>query len=267
MRTEGPGATRLRAGVARVDITNRRAQPVNDPLYARALVVTDGETTLILVTVDAVAIAEIGTIPNAFLENVRARLHHELNLQPVNLVINASHCHGIVCDDIEDRVVRAVAEACEAIEPVRVGAGVGHEDRITENRRVKLADGGEADVRRAYALVADQEVVGVGPVDTEIGILRLDRDDGRPLAVVYNFAIHPILGVPNGGNTADVTGFASTVIEENLGDGVVALFVQGCAGDINPIFHKIADHFRNAEPIGSRRTIHPTIPIATCTRR
>ena len=94
-------------------------------------------------------------------------------------------------------------------------------------------------------------MVGVGPVDPEIGVLRLDRQDGRTLAVVYNFAVHPIQGVPNGGNTADITGFSSKVIEENLGGGAIALFVQGCAGDINPRFYKDVAHPRDAEPLGN----------------
>ena len=96
-----------------------------------------------------------------------------------------------------------------------------------ENRRLKLKDGREADVRHAYSLPPDEEVAGVGPVDPEIGMLRLDTLDGQTLAVVYNFGCHPIQGVPGRGNTADITGFASQVIEDNLGDGTVALFLQG----------------------------------------
>ena len=88
-------------------------------------------------------------------------------------------------------------------------------------------------------------------MDPEIGILRLDRQDRRTLAVVYNFACHPIQGVPNGGNTADIVGFASKVIEDNLGDDAMALFVQGCAGDINPVFYKDVNHPRDAEPLGN----------------
>jgi hypothetical protein len=58
--------------------------------------------------------------------------------------------------------------------------------------------------------------------------------------------------VPGGGNTADITGFACRVIEDNLGRGSIALFLQGCAGDINPVFYKDVDHPRDAEPLGNR---------------
>lgn len=241
----------LLAGVAKVDITNRKARPVNDPLYVKALVLKSDTTTAVLITVDAVAIGEIGDIGNDYLPKVRARLEKELGIQPANVLVNASHCHGIVCADVDARTFQAVKAASQNMVPVMVGAGVGHEDRIMENRRLKLKSGREADVRHAYSLPPDDEVAEVGPVDSQIGILRLDREDGRTLAVVYNFACHPIQGVPSGGNTADITGFASKVIEDNLSEGTLALFLQGCGGDINPVFYKDVDHPRSAETLGN----------------
>src|SRR5690606_19252230 len=140
----------------------------------------------------------------------------------------------VVCSDVAERTIQAVREAQQSMVPVAVGVGTGHEDRVSENRRLKLKNGREVDVRHAYSMPADEDVAAVGPIDPEIGILRLDRLDGTTLAVVYNFACHPILGVPSGGNTADLTGFASRVLEEAFGNDTMALFIQGCAGDINP---------------------------------
>lgn len=244
-------AAQLWAGVAKVDITNTKAGPANDPLYAKALVLKNDTTMAAIVTVDAVAIGEIGPISNDYLGKVRSRIEKELNIKPANVLVNASHCHGSVCADVDQRTFLAVKEASENMVPVTVGAGVGHEDRIMENRRLKLKNGKELDVRHAYSLPPDEEVAEVGPIDPEIGVLRLDREDGRTLAIVYNFACHPIQGVPSGGNTADITGFASKVIEDNLSDGTIAVFLQGCAGDINPVWYKDVDHPRNAEPLGN----------------
>ena len=249
--THGVSAAPIKAGTAKVDITNQEAGPVNDPLYAKALVLSDGSLTVALVTVDAVAIGEIGGIGNSFLPNVRARLQQELKIAPKNVLINASHCHGIVSADVEERTLRAVRAAYQNMVPVRIGVGAGHEDRIMQNRRLKLKDGSEADVRHAYSLPPESEIAEVGPVDPEIGLLRLCREDGQTLAVVYNFACHPIQGVPSRGNTADIIGFASRAIEENLGGSAMALFVQGCGGDINPIGYKDVDHPRDAEPLGN----------------
>ena len=220
-------------------------------MYARALVIRSGPTTLVLVSVDAVAIGEIGPIKEDYLRSVRSRLESELNIQPTNVIINASHCHGLVRSDAHLLTFQAIKQAAESMVPVTIGVGHGHEDRIQENRRLKLKSGLEADVRHAYSLPADEEVVGVGPIDPEIGLLRLDRMNGETLAVVYNFACHPIQGVPNKANTADITGFSSQVIEDNLSQGTVALFFQGCAGDINPIAYKDTHHPRNAETLGN----------------
>ena len=242
----------LMAGAAKVDITDREAGPVNDPLYVKAVVIRSAETTAVIVAVDAVAIGEIGRIGNDYLADVRGRLESSLGISPANVLVNASHCHGVVVHDVADKTVEAVEAAWQKLEPVRVGVGSGHEDRVMENRRLKLASGRTVDVRHAYSLPPDEQVAEVGKVDPEIGVLRLDRLDGSVLAIVYNFACHPIQGVPGGANTADMIGYSSRAIEENLGPNTLALFLQGCGGDINPAFYKAVDHPRSAEPLGHR---------------
>ena len=248
----GIAAGPLVAGIAKVDITKREAGPVNDPLYVKILVLKDDDSTVVLGTVDAVAIGEIGHIKNSYLPNVRARLQSEHQIPAESFIVNASHCHGVVCDDIEDRTIEAVQLALATLTPVTVGAGAGHENRIMENRRLRLKNGRELDVRHAYSLPPDDEVESVGPIDPQIGVLRINRLSGETLAVVYNFACHPIQGVPNGGNTADLVGFASKVIEDNLSPGAMAFFIQGCGGDINPVLYKDVNHPRDAEPHGTK---------------
>ncbi len=241
----------LKAGVGRMDITNRAGR-VNDPMYARALVLEGSGTTAVIVTLDLVALEEIGAIKATFLPALRAKLKKEIGLDPGALIVNCSHCHGSPCADVLERTAEAVKQAARSLVPVNIGVGTGFENRVQENRRLKLKDGRELDVRRAYSLPPDAEVVGAGPIDPEIGILRVNRKDGRPLAVVYNFAMHPIMGASAGGNTADITGFSSKVIEDALGNGAMALFVQGCGGDINPAFYKDLDSPRDCEPQGNR---------------
>ena len=196
-------------------------------------------TTVVLVTVDAVAIGEIGRIGNDFLASgagaVATGTRHpagERGDQREPLPRRRA------CGHRRSLTVQAVKEAWQSLVPVKVGAGTGHEDRISENRRLKMKDGSEVDMRRAYSMPRDEDVAAVGPIDPQIGLLRLDREDGRPLAVLYNFACHPIMNPPSKGNSADFPGFASKVIEEALGDGAVAFFVQGCGGDINPVRYK-----------------------------
>src|SRR5882762_8276600 len=103
--------TPLRAGVAKVEISDPRVKGPGEPPYVKALAVSNGETTAVIVTVDAVAIGGIGPIPNDYLGKVRSRLETELRIEPANVMINASHCHAIVCKDVDDRTVQAVKQA------------------------------------------------------------------------------------------------------------------------------------------------------------
>lgn len=242
--------SKIKAGVAKMDITDRSAGLVNDPLYVKALVLDNGLTKMVIITLDVVALEEIGPIKAGYLSKVRTQIQKELKIQSSNILINASHCHGIVRVDTDDLTVMAVKEAMKNLVPVNVGTGTGYENRIMENRRYRMKDGSQTDARRAYSLPPDHEVTGIGPIDPEIGLFRLNKLNGETLAVLYNFAVHPIEGVPNGGNTADIIGFASKVIEDNL-KGSMALFLQGCGGDINPVNYKDVENPTNAEPLGN----------------
>lgn len=247
----------LMAGVAKVNIANPEAGKPRGELYAKALVLKQDSTTVVIVTLDVVAIGEIGTVDNGFLSRVRNRIENELQIPASNTIFNSSHCHGIVARDIDERTFEAVKMAAQNMVPVQVGVGTALEDRISENRRLKLKSGQVVDVRHAYSMPSDDEVAEIGPIDPEIGILRIDRtdklsDNTSTLAVLYNFACHPIQGVPTGANTSDMTGFASQAIEDSLENGTIALFVQGCAGDVNPVFYKDVDHPRDAQLLGNQ---------------
>lgn len=242
----------LQAGVAKIEITDRTAGPVNDPLFAKAMILKRSNTTVVIITIDAVAVGEIGRIGDSFLKEIREQLQKELGIPPSSVVINASHCHGIVRNDTAQLAIQAVREASMQMVGAKVGVGTGYENRISENRRLKMKDGSEVDMRRAYSLPRDEDIAGVGLIDPQIGVLRIDRHDGTPMAVLYNFACHPIMNPPSKGNSADYPGFASKVIEETLGEGTLAFFVQGCAGDINPVRYKETSRPADAEPLGNQ---------------
>ena len=248
-------AAQLKAGVAKVNITNTEsAGLIHDSLYVKALVIEYGATRAVIISVDAIAIAGIGTFNNDYLANVRSQIQNDLNIKPQNILVNASHLHGAgyrVCPDVEKRTIEAVKDAFKNMVPVNVGAGTGYEDRIMENRRLKLKDGSEWTIRHANPLPPDDDVIAVGPIDPEIGILRLNRKNGKTLAIVYNFACHPYQGIPSRRITADFPGIASQVIEDNLSEGTIALFLQGCSGDITTVLYKDVNSPRDAVSLGN----------------
>ncbi len=247
----------LRAGVAKSDITtDAEGVRVNDPLFAKALVLDDGTTQLAIVAMDAVAIGGIGDIKDDFLPKLRDRIQTELGIAGPNVLVNATHTHPpgrLLCDNNEqlERTFDAVRRAAQNMTSVKVGSGIGYEDRIMMNRALRLKNGQHWTIRHSNPCPPDEEVAGVGPVDPEIGILRIDRLDGRPFAIVYNFACHPYLGALRGGVTADYPGFASQVIEDTLGHACMALFLQGAAGDITAVLYKDTSRTRDAEPFGT----------------
>ena len=244
-------AEEIRAGVGRVEITNKEVGPVSDPLFVKALVLQTSELKAAIITLDVVALERIGPLPKGYMKTVRDELLARFGIKPSHVLFNTSHCHGSSSADVAERTVEAVGQAIANLEDVRVGYGKGMESRISQNRRMKLKDGKEADVRHAYSVPPDEEIAAAGPIDPEINILRLDRLDGTSKALLYVFACHPIQGVPGSRNTADLVGYCSTVIEQTLSPGTVAFFMQGCGGDINPIRYKDITHPRDAEMLGN----------------
>jgi hypothetical protein len=114
-----------------------------------------------------------------------------------------------------------------------------------------LKNGKHWTIRHSNPCPPDEEVEGLGPFDPEIGIIRIDRLDGKPLAVVYNFACHPMFGDYYGHITANFPGYASKVIEDGLGNGAMALFLQGAAGDVCDVTFKAFERPRDVEWLGT----------------
>ena len=247
-----PRLEALEAGTAVVDVTDRTI-PVHDTLHAKALILKEGDRTVVLLTIDAVALGELGRIKSDFLPQLRARIAKELGLAPENLLVNASHCHGVLRVDFPELCFQVIKSAHARLVPVRAGVGSAQENSISENRRIHMRDGSEVDMRRAYSLPTDQAIASVGAIDPQIGLLRLDRLDGSNLALLYNFACHPIMNPPSSGNSADYPGIASAIIEEQLGG--TAFFIQGCAGDINPVHYKEVSQPADSTPYGNQLAV------------
>ena len=73
------------------------------------------------------------------------------------------------------------------------------------------------------------------PVDPTVSVLRLDTTGGTPIAVLVNYACHPVVfGADNLDNSADYPGVMTQVVERALGGQGLAMFLQGGDGDINP---------------------------------
>jgi hypothetical protein len=93
-----------------------------------------------------------------------------------------------------------------------MGAGLGHLDTVSENRR------GAA-----------------GLIDPALPVLRFDTADGTPLAVLYGFGCHPVsLHSYRNLLSPDYPGYARKVVRRILGCDAAVMFCLGPAGDVNP---------------------------------
>lgn len=264
----------IRAGVGKVEITcrdtgtwealladrvKRHIPPdylkqelrVSDPLYARALVLDDGLVQAVFLTMDVTAIGArtisqdiLSDSADDFVPRLRRRVESDLGLPGQNVNVSASHTHQVprmlVSDDEQiDCALQAIRQAWQNMSSAKVGIGSGKDDTLTFNRTMMLKDGTDYTVRSFHATMPpNDQVEALRPIDPEIGVLRIDHLDGRPLAVLYNFASHLLLGAPDGSQgviTADHVGVVLKDLEENIGGDVMAFALQGALGDADEV--------------------------------
>jgi hypothetical protein len=91
-----------------------------------------------------------------------------------------------------------------------------------------------------------------GPVDPEVAFLAVQHDDGRPLAVLANYALHYVGGIPGGTISADYFGAFSRRLEELLGatqdPPFVAMMSNGTCGDVSNVRAGDTGAPRSAQP-------------------
>jgi neutral ceramidase len=220
------GAGPLRAGAAKVDITPAelpaRSHGVLDPLNARAIVVDNGAARAALVTVDA------GALPTAIWQRLSTRAERELGIAPDNFMLTATHTHSapfVRNDDYEERIFQAVRQAAAQLRPARMAFGTG-QSWINVNRNII-----DPETRRWWE---GPNYDGIS--DKTVAVVRFETPTGEPIAVYYNYAVHPVITGTLDMVSADIPGAASNYLEASMGGDAVALWSSGASGDQNPIF-------------------------------
>jgi hypothetical protein len=236
----------MKAGVARVDITpplgtqmwgyfdrTKGAEGILDPLYARVLVLEAGNKRLAYVDLD------LGrTFGPASLDRLRAMAKQTSGID--DLIVQAIHTHAgpVIMDEYPsgppawetadlDRIAQAIHDATLHTVPVRLGVGYGAAF-VGYNRRLVNADG------TISMLWSNTTQAPTWPVDPLVAVLRIDQMNGQPLAILVNFALHPVtFGPDNLRYSADFPGVMCEVVEQAFGGKPLAFFVQGAPGDIN----------------------------------
>lgn len=222
----------LKAGVSKVDITpyvgiwlcgfaarQKPSESIHDNLYARAIIFDDGNESLCMVTCD------ILTLDQSSIENIRKIAQDISGIKAENIFISTTHTHSgplsshlrgfgpldsAWVEILEKKIAGAIALAKRNLQDVTISAGKG-QAFVNMNRRGKPA------------------------IDRELGVVRINRNNGNPLAVIMTYPCHPVIVPWNAYSiSADYPGVATALIEKYYND-VISLFFTGTCGDINPL--------------------------------
>jgi hypothetical protein len=224
----------LKAGVAKIDITppvgvelcgyglylNRRSTSVKSRLYSKALVLSDGANRVAIVANDLIGISKKTT------KAIRDSVVKETGILEDHILLACTHTHHgpatlflRACGEIDQDylnilpkyIAGGITVANSRLQDAKIGAGKGHLGNISMNR-----------------------VVEGGPIDPELGVIRVDDLKDNPIALLMNFSCHSVVMPVNMMISSDYPG-ASADIVEKVKEGCVGMFLQGACGDINPV--------------------------------
>jgi neutral ceramidase len=244
----------LMVGAAQVEITppvgaplsgynarNGASTGIHDDLFAKALVVGCGEERIAVISLDVVFV-DLG-----FTDRVREGIREMLGIPPHHTLVAATHTHSgpsgffwpacpldtpgdpSYVDVLVRKAVGATYLAARGMVKGQVGAGTGIVTEVGKNRD-------------------DLD----GPMDPRLGVLYFSDAEGKPLAVLLNYACHPtVLGPDNLAISADFPGYACLVLERVLGPGVVALYTSGALGDVGTRLVRRSRTFDEAQRLGT----------------
>lgn len=239
------------------------ASHVNDELHVRCLVLDDGETQLVFAIADNVGIAR------EVFDVAKWMIHNSLKIPMENILMSATHTHsatsagkdgekrrgwhyGEPLDEyqrfVAGRISDGVHRAVNNLEPARIGWGSGSVPQHVFNRRWKMKPGtpmpnpfGGQDRAVMNPGVANPNLLEpAGPTDPEVAFVSVQSADGRPIALLANYSLHYVGGVPHGHISADYFAVFADRMQELLNADrqnppFVGIMTNGTSGDVNNI--------------------------------
>jgi neutral ceramidase len=236
-----------------------QAKHIHDELHARCLVLDDGTTRLALVIADSVG------IPREVFDEAKRQVHEATGLPLDRMLMAADHTHSatssrpknVLAPDKEftdyqrflaHRISDGVRRAINNLEPARIGWGTAEDPRHVFNRRwvmkpganVPNPFGGQDRVKMNPGHLNPDLLKPSAPVDPQICFLSLQAADGRPIALLANYSLHYVGGVPSQHISGDYFAVFADRIQELLGADrldppFVGIMSNGTSGDVNNI--------------------------------
>ena len=201
----------------------RDSEGIHDNLFSKGLVMEGKNQQRI-----AIITNDLSRLSKELVEETKSLVRKRAGVEEDNILITCSHTHmgpatGIkgpwgepnqeYLEKLPGKISKSVEEACRKPESARAGFGRGELTMVSRNRPDET-----------------------GPIDPVVGVLKIDGMRELPLAVLFNFACHPITidyRTPLGRLISrDWPGYSSDMIQSEL--GTKSLYLQGTMGDINP---------------------------------
>jgi hypothetical protein len=275
----------LRAGCSKVNITpplgirligsyGKPSDDVLDELYAKALVLNDGHTTIAIVSADLLY-TPLEEITNP----IRDIIEEKIGIPEQNVLICATHTHSgpevfarskvpskgrIQASEIDQfylqtlikKMAGSVLIAYKNMQEVKIGAAKGQIPEIVYNRRPRNNDGSvkmaftlppevtatkkietdaEGNVKVTFTLPDEEAELDFGPIDPEVCVLRVEDMDGGIVGSLVNFGCHPVCIYPYLSTTISADYPAYTTQVVEQIEGGICLFALAPAGNIVPI--------------------------------
>ena len=247
---------RLRAGVGRRDISprastflhgyphrKRLSTGVHDPLFATALCLNDGQTTLLMIAVD------ILFIHHDSVKICRERIRRTTGIPDEHIMVSATHTHSgpvtvkILASEADPVVPPPAPEYMEAFHEGIVDAGIEAFN--------KLEDADFAATSVDVEGVGGNRHTPDGPHDPELGLVILRRAGTvDPIAVQLCYSMHPtVLHEDSTLVSSDFPGCARQLVEKEF-PGSLVLYHTGPAGNLSPRHHVSGQTFAEARRLG-----------------
>lgn len=231
----------------------KRALSVRDPLFATAMFLRSGETGLLVIALDVVGVSELTV------ERIAADASRRTGVAPDRVMVAASHTHqgpetqgeepeidiAPILDGVVNGATDAAAQAVSQAQPVRIGWGTCAAPEATKNR--------------FHARLGTE-----GPVDPTVDILRVESTDGTLLGTLWHLGAHATTAMlADFVISADYPGVVNRMLEDAMGG--VSLFLNGAAGNINPVLGERS--FQQCETVGTHvaQAILAALPGIRCT--
>lgn len=244
------------------------ATHVHDELHTRTLVLDDGEKKLVFVISDNVG------INREVFDAAKSLIEEETHIPKGHILMAATHTHSSISaggsgdkrrgwnadnslDDYQLFLARRMADgvriALNNLEPAQIGWGAGNLPQHVFNRRWKMKEKvinpfGEMDqVQFNPGVNNPNKLEPAGPTDPEISFLSVQSIEGKPIALLANYSLHYVGGVPKDHISADYFGVFSDKIQELLhadrhDPPFVGIMTNGTSGDVNNVnFHGPAE--------------------------